>query len=307
MSLTAFITDKNFQELRDKFKTVFPRPPFVPKTALLAPPMTNNHSIVGQAFDYLLRFLLEHHHKSKVQFRGGWVADSSYQYIYSTIKATTSKKIRVGFRRDIEKNKLSFLKLLVKEYSLAKINYSKFLSTGKITDALIKSALYLARLDVTARSGMIDPNLGNENENDISDMRQLIKILNPECLIVKNHCILNPTFGDGSRLVGGADADIIIDDTLIDIKVTKNLLLEREHLNQTIGYYILSLIGGVNGDHSFKPIKNIAIYFARHGVFWKVALADIADEPAILDFKNWFIRYADQKIWRGQRSTTIVV
>ncbi len=37
MSLTAFISDKNFQELRDKFKTVFPRPQVKLKGEMLAP------------------------------------------------------------------------------------------------------------------------------------------------------------------------------------------------------------------------------------------------------------------------------
>lgn len=300
MSLTAFISDKNFQELRDKFKTVFPRPQIKLTGEMLAPPLTNSHSIVGQAFDYILRFTLEHRHKEKTKSWGSWVADSSYTMIERRLEAEKSKTIRVGFRRDVEKDRKEFLSMLRTEYSDAKNNYQKYLVDGILTDSLIKSALYLARLDVTFRAGMIDQNLGNENELDIKDVRQLMVILKDDHFKVDNHCFINPTFGDGSRLVGGADGDLIIDDTLIDLKVTKNLSVERDHLNQTIGYYILSLIGGVNDDKDFKPIKNIGLYFARHGILWKFPLADLADEKTILEFKDWFVKYADDKIWGGR-------
>ncbi len=298
MSLTSIISDKRFQELRDKFKTVFPRPQINLTGELVAPPQTNNHSIVGQAFDYLFRFTLEQRHKAKVKSWGGWVADSSYRMITQTVSATNSKTIMVGYRRDIPKDRKEFLKMLETEYSNAKQNYQKYLADGILTDDIIKSALYLSRLDVTFRAGMIDSNLGNESEHDIKDVRQLISVINHDHFKVDNHCFLNPTFGHGSQLVGGADADLIIDDTLIDIKVSKNLAVERDHLNQTIGYYILSLIGGVNNDENFKPIKNVGLYFARHGVLWKVPLSTFADEKTFLDFKDWFITYIEEKVWQ---------
>jgi len=34
----------------------------------------------------------------------------------------------------------------------------------------------------------------------------------------KDHCFFNPTFGEGSILVGGVDVDIIIDGALLNIK-----------------------------------------------------------------------------------------
>jgi hypothetical protein len=300
MSLTSFIEHRDFQELRDKFKTVFPRPAIKLRGELLAPPMTGNYSIVGQAFDYLLRFTLEHRYKSKVNSKGGWVADGSYTMIVTPLESSSAKVIRVGYRRDIEKNRKDFLKMLKDEYTTAKNNYEQFLNDGLLTDSLIKSALYLARLDVTFRAGMVDANLGNETEQDIQDVRQLFSIINHDHFKVENNCFINPTFGDGSLLVGGADGDLIIDDTLIDLKVTKSLAVERDYLNQTIAYYILSLIGGVNGDKSLKPIKNIGIYFARHGVLWKIPLTQLADEKSTLEFKDWFHKYADEKIWGGR-------
>ena len=80
-------------------------------------------------------------------------------------------------------------------------------------------------------------------------------------------------------------------DTLIDLKVTKNLKIEREYFNQIIGYYILSLIGKINFEYSGKIIKNVAIYFARHGLLWKIPVSSLGDEKKIEAFKTWFVSY----------------
>jgi hypothetical protein len=40
---------------------------------------------------------------------------------------------------------------------------------------------------------------------------------------------LNPDFGFASKLVGGADADIVLDSTLIDIKTVKAATLKPEY------------------------------------------------------------------------------
>jgi hypothetical protein len=151
------------------------------------------------------------------------------------LSRSKEKTINVGYQRDIELDRKDFLKMLEKEYLFAKQNYQAFLSAGVMDDEIIRSALFLSRLDVTCRAAMIDPNLGNESEHDIKDIQKLVSAVNHDVFNVSKICFLNPTFGAGSQLVGGADADIIIDDTLIDIKVTKNLSVERDHLNQAIG------------------------------------------------------------------------
>lgn len=63
MSLTSILSDRNNQELRDKFKTEFLTPSFKLKAELKAPPLTTNYGIIGTAFDYLLRFYLQYHNQ----------------------------------------------------------------------------------------------------------------------------------------------------------------------------------------------------------------------------------------------------
>jgi len=60
MSLTYFINNRKFQPLRDRFKSDFHRQAILLDAPLIAPQLTSNYSVVGQAFDYLMRFMLEH-------------------------------------------------------------------------------------------------------------------------------------------------------------------------------------------------------------------------------------------------------
>ena len=102
---------------------------------------------------------------------------------------------------------------------------------------------------------------------------------------------LNPEFGIGSDLVGGAAADLIIDDTLIDIKTISTLEFSITHYRQLIGYWILSKIGKINQTEKVQ-INNIGIYFARHGILKIIPVSQFENLPSFADFINWFEDYA---------------
>lgn len=291
MSLTSILSDKNNQQLRDKFKSEFLRPTFILKTEIKAPPLSSNWSIVGTAFDYLMRFYLQYHNKGTFIQRDIWVADLSYNLLTTQLLTTNQTKIKTGFYGDKTFNRKTLLKILVDQHDQSKANYLKFISDGQLTNDLVANTLYLAKLDVYFRAKIIDQNFDNHNLDDIKDLYALISLVDKNNFTAKSKCYFNPTFGKGSVLVGGADADLIIDNTLIDIKVTKHLKLEREHLNQVIGYYILSLIGGINNNANDKPIENIGVYFARYGELWTVPICQFGDIKKIKKFKKWFISY----------------
>jgi len=56
MSLTSFLKDK---DVKNAFERAFKKPQFNLQAELLAPSLTNNYSLVGTAFDYLLRFYIK--------------------------------------------------------------------------------------------------------------------------------------------------------------------------------------------------------------------------------------------------------
>ncbi len=70
--------------------------------------------------------------------------------------------------------------------------------------------------------------------------------------------MLNPTFSAASELVSGA-GDVVLDGTMIDIKVNKNLEMGRDIFNQLVGYYYLSCIGGIDGCRGFSVHRAICL------------------------------------------------
>jgi hypothetical protein len=102
--------------------------------------------------------------------------------------------------------------------------------------------------------------------DDIADLRNLVTAIPLEQFKAKKECFLNPTFGDASRAIGGADADIIVDDLLLDIKVRKDVAITTEDFHQVIGYYLLYKIGGVGSDgiYYIPDITRVGFYSARY-------------------------------------------
>lgn len=296
MSLSSVLKHK---ELRDKFKAEFPTPKFTLKTEIKAAPLTKNWGIVGTAFDYLMRFYLEHHNKNAFIQRDRWVADKSYIDLTNHLTSVSKRAEVVGTGTDSDKffEIKDLLEIITDQYDQTKTNYAKFIANGHLTDDLITNTIFLAKLDLYVRRRIIDSNFDDQNSDDIRDLHSLISLVDITKFTAKQKCYLNPTFGEGSILVGGADADLIIDNTLIDIKTTKDLKLGREELNQILGYYILSLIGGVNDNPDNRPIEKIGLYFARYGELWTLPIQQFGDKRKFEEFKDWFISYVSRHYW----------
>jgi hypothetical protein len=289
MSLTSVLSTTNNQELRDRFKSDFARPEFKVKGDLKAPPRTKNWGTVGTAFDYLFRFQLQYlNHHVSIQ-NSTWVADMAYKRLMGVLMTCGTDEIELAQEKKYRTNEL--IEILATQYDQSKANFKEYLENGILTDEFISNSIFLAKLDSYFRSGIIDQNIDLHDPEDIEDLKSLCMLIDKDSFKVKHRCYLNPTFGLGSQMVKGADADLILDNVLIDIKVTKHLKLEREHLNQIIGYYILSLIGGVNENPHDKPIDTIGIYFARYGALWVVPVKELGTAAQFEAFKEWFISY----------------
>jgi hypothetical protein len=78
--------------------------------------------------------------------------------------------------------------------------------------------------------------------------------------------ILNPTFA-GSRDVGGADADLIVEGCLIEIKTSKMPKIDLNFLRQLAGYLLLDY----EDEHA---IQSVGVYMARQGLFFEWPVPD---------------------------------
>jgi len=266
MSLTSFLKiPKVKNELLNTFEFESPKL----SAEIKAPPQTQNYPLVGTAFDYLLRFHIERLNLNSIT--RGWVAEDAVELT----------KIRPEIYE-----KLNALLDATKKV------HKSFLKSGILTNSIVASSILLAKLDAIYRAGYLDPNLLDINDGDIADLKNLISIVDYSIFKSSKISALNPTFGEASHLVGGADADFIIDDTLIDIKTTKNLKFDRDYYNQLVGYFILSKLGGIDGLSDHK-IKKIGIYFSRHGILHVMPVSDIENNPSFPSFVEWFSKEAE--------------
>lgn len=93
------------------------------------------------------------------------------------------------------------------------------------------------------------------------------------------------------RLIQGADADLLLDDLLIDVKTTKDFSLKPRDWHQLIGYVALNQHFPIGGGTAPVAINHIGIYFARHNHLETWPLSDVVDASKLAAFATWPMDY----------------
>ncbi|SKA02067.1 hypothetical protein [Selenihalanaerobacter shriftii] len=163
--------------------------------------------------------------------------------------------------------------------------YNQYIEDGKMIEEVIEAVIDLAKIDDYYRGRGFNKTLGEYKEEYIEDLKNLYSVIPKQNNSVEK-VFLNPTFGEASRLVNGADADIIIDDILIDVKTTKNLNFTARHWRQLVGYLTL-----IDFQNKFT-INKTGIYFSRHGYFYTFSADKIYNADKYEQFKKWFVEKA---------------
>lgn len=286
MSLTSFVARK---EIREVIRENFTKPHFVAPKNLLAPPQTKRYSLVGTAFDYALRFHAQRLNQTAIERT--WAATKGFSKLDSLdCFDVTDADTGVTIRQQSSRHKIA--KAILER---ANCTREKYLQNGKVTRLLLESAIGLAKLEVIYRSGYIDEQIGEADPADIRDLRKLLSIVPAGDFRAKRVCLLNPTFGTGSHMVRGADADLIIDETLIDIKTTKSTKRRPEHFDQLIGYLALHDIWGADGVKKISKVNKIAIYFSRYAEWCEVEVDQLINPKAYSNFLVWFRNEIEEK------------
>ena len=293
MSLTQFIKEP---DVKAKLREIFPLARQQFKQALLVEPLTNHYSLVGTAFDYLLRFALQRLHPHAIAKE--WIAEAATAGLWEVVtdeRGQTFGFDTLGINRIASRygeERAWQAKVIVED---AKQHHAHYLQSGILTEDLLRSILLLAQIDPIFRSRMLYEPFGAVDHGDIEDLRQLFAIIPFEQFSSSSVCLLDPTFGVSS-LVGGADVDLVIDGAIIDIKTTKFFQLNREYIDQLLGYYALYRLGGITGMPSQHVIHTLGIYFSRHGYLYTFPVSQLAREATFVDFLSWFEQRAKQYI-----------
>ncbi len=279
LSLSSFT---NIKEVKEKFNGWFDKPRFSGKIPIKHPPITDKPQLLGTAFDYLLRFKIQYLNSKAIA--KNWIAEGALLRLKSRLITKdygprTSKQLIESWLEEGEPL-----------FTLGKENYSRFLKEGRITDSFLRSCFHLAKMDGFYRPGYITGKIDNVNPKDTQDLQSLIGNIKIEQFQANKVCLLNPTFSNATNITGiKADADLVLDDILIDIKTVKNLKFERKMFNQVMGYYLLSKIGGIDGAPEDHEIHKIAIYFSRYEHLHVIELKDVFNQSKLRTILEWII------------------
>ncbi len=276
MSLRTFIERPEVRSHLSSFIRVTPTPGFVPPP-LLAPAQSGEYRLVGAAFDYLMRSLIER--MNPACRRKPWIASAALLF----------------FRQDLEEIDAALFALAKECHDRALAVHRQYLSDGVLTEELLLGTIHLARIDRVYRDG--PEYLRREwftaaYPRETADLRRLYEIVPREKFQSRDQCFLNPTFDLASELVQGADADVILDDCLIDIKTTKYLRFKVADLHQIVGYYILCLLSGKSAKRPLGEIKRVGIYFSRHAFLHMLEIEKIIEAAAVPRLVKGFIELA---------------
>ena len=108
--------------------------------------------------------------------------------------------------------------------------------------------------------------------DDVAAMTALLTATRPELLAFTKAAVCGPVF-DGSGDLGGADADLILDGRLLELKTTKRPALDKKTVWQVLGYLL--------ADTSDRfGISDVAWYFARHAYLWQMPVSSFLERLA---------------------------
>lgn len=130
---------------------------------------------------------------------------------------------------------------------------------------LTKHPLLLAGPDagLDEHLGLVDDRL----VNDVAALTLLFTESQPALAGRHQHVVSNPIF-DRSNDLGGADADVIVDSTLLELKTVKTPVLNKITVWQILGY----LLADTTDRHE---IREVGWYFSRHGYLWRLPVEEL--------------------------------
>ncbi|MCG3134590.1 MAG: hypothetical protein HMLKMBBP_01904 [Planctomycetes bacterium] len=259
MSLSSLLESP---EVVAVLRDVIRNPGLAPRPPIRVPSLGGSPSRMGTAFDYALRFGLG-----------------------ARFRATARANVAAGaafmamFDPEVDDEALSRL------YRNAVRALSRSPLRKHLTRAASVACFDLAGLDLLRRTGLYDDVGRTPTSVEIDEIHALYAIVPWEEFRPRRVLRLNPTFGSGSELLGGADADLLVDDCLIDIKTVKESKLHVDYVRQLVGYALLANAYGVDGSRAQIDIRRLGVYFARAGAVHRFGMEESiarADELHVL-------------------------
>lgn len=329
MSLTWMIDSKEHREL---FKSIAPPKKMFRSLTEDAPfakaePGTPGRfqlpesSLIGMAFDYLLRAQVARWARDSWERTVPWVATSGLEIVLTTSFGMEGTPMVHGnseglidelgrlnpdeFEQfyaswgDYTDEEIAVRRRLCDRYNQVCERWIRFIA-GEAVDEneMLIDVWFLARLEVVYRAGGVLSELHNRPRMDpagtleeppnevMEDMKCLWQLLEEHRDFFGSSEVLsyNPSFGEASVMVGGADADLLVGTTLVDIKTTVKWGYMWGDAAQLAGYYVFAAMVG-----DPWPIDRLAIYRSRYGRIEYVNCDEVRQSFDLLGFSEQLI------------------
>ena len=228
-----------------------------PESALLCPPLGANSGLVGTAFDTAFRFMVR-----------TWNPDAAPGSLIAVLAMTVMDQDRV-------------LALVTEAQTILK----ELVNGVPPAEHHARAAVTLASLEVVARTGRFQELVGVVPDAAWQDVLHLLQVVPADLFKAERQMVIGPRFKAAGR-VGGADADLLLDDLLIDAKATKALILRGAYLQQLVGDLVLERLGGIL--RSNEPIRRLGVYYARHGILQTWTVKDLFKPGGLPRLVSWF-------------------
>jgi len=265
MSLTTVL---DTPEARAFLKPIIRSPSTKPDKVMKAPPLLKDASRLGVAFDYGFRFGLDARGLGKVD---------------KTVAANGLKKLPALVEDPV------LLRSAREQFERAMSVLTQLSPQSTLDDTAAEALIRLASLDYIFRCRRLEYLQLPTRSEEIADLKALFALIPWAQFEGKQRVLLNPTFGEGSHLVGGADADIVVDDCVIEIKTVKDISVDLSFVRQLVGYALLANEYGISTLHQPYPgkISRLAVYFSRTGQLLSFPMSDVihpSDHRKVLDY-----------------------
>ncbi|MCH7904056.1 MAG: hypothetical protein IH944_05745 [Armatimonadetes bacterium] len=262
MSVTTFLRDKEVVARFKEFVTV----PRVPDASILVPSTLDKSqaSLTGTAFDYLMRYTVKRLYPTTAVDRR-WEAEGALHYLND---------------KDARKAKATIDEAL--------IEFRQYSNGAGLTPRLCELSVLLGRLDVVFRTGRYTELVGKSDPVIVKELLALAEVIDLRQFKGFERVYLNPTFGMASNLIEGADADIILDDLLVEVKTTKRAGIQATEIYQLLCYVLLCEIGGLGNAACDHRLSRIGIYRSRHACLTTWPVEDVVDMTQYDAFLEWF-------------------
>lgn len=288
MSLSMVIADPLVRRRLDLF---IPDVSRKIEAKMLVPPRSADCRIIGGAFDYALRMKLV---RAGGRVRHGpWVAEMSaaalfWKYAYASSLDSSA------FWDPLARKSLRVVQ------EARRFMESASSSSGSVDEETAFHALRLARLDQEYRAGYSDGKFDRASRAEISEVVALLDVTPFDRFRHRRAVVCNPVLDMKGRVVGGADADLVVGDRLVELKTVNRSSVDISWVRQLVGYLVLARHPSASGAEPLS-IRTLEIYSSRHAAFWSIQVDDVVRQRGFAAFEQWFLQNGQSAMKRAIR------